>query len=120
MRHIEAGEVEQLERTKTEAGRLAQDRVDGRYVGNAFAQDGQRFGDIAAPGVVDDEARSVLSTHSGVPPLGGKFGQQVESGRVGQRPRHDLDHFHQGYRVEEMKARDPRRKCRAGGDGGHR
>ena len=63
MRHVEPGEVEQLERPHAEAGAVPQDAVDLVELGDAFAKRLQRLGAEAAAGVVDDEARRVLRPH---------------------------------------------------------
>ncbi|MEI8021976.1 MAG: hypothetical protein WCH39_27445, partial [Schlesneria sp.] len=58
---------------------------------------------IAAPGMVDDEARGVAGAHRRVPHFAG---ERIELGahrRAGFQTRHHFHHLHQGHRVEEMK-----------------
>ena len=71
MRDIQRGQVHQLERPKPESGLIAQDAVNRGEIGNALADDAQRFGAVAPPGMVDDEAWRVLRQHGRMPHLAG-------------------------------------------------
>jgi HipA-like protein len=120
VRHVERGDVHQLERADDEAGHVAQHAVDVVELGDAFRQDAQAFGAEAASGVVDDEARRVLRAHRGVAQAPAERQQVQRDGRVGQQPVDRLDHLHHRHRVEEVEAGHPRRQPQCGRDRGDR
>ena len=120
VRNIQCRQVKQLEGAELEADLVAQDAVDGGEIGNAFAHDAQGFCAITATGVVDDEAWRVLRLHSRVAHLAGKFRQALANSGIGFESGDDLDHFHQGHRVEEVVTRKLSRALQCRCNSGHR
>ena len=114
VRNIQSGQIHQFERAELEAGLIAQDAVYGGEIGDTLADDAQRFGAVAAPGMVDDEAGRVLRLHRRVAHLPGVAGQRAADGRTGSQAGNDFDHLHQRNGVEEVIARQALRmlQCR--------
>ena len=63
VRHVEADEVHEAEGAEAKARRVDEDAIDRGEIRYAFGEDAQRFGDVGAAGVVDDEARGVLAAY---------------------------------------------------------
>ena len=118
VRHVEPGEVEELERPHPEAGAVAQDAVDLVELGDAFAQRLQRLGAEAAPGVIHDEAGRVLGPDRRVAAPAREGGERFGHPRRGHHAADHLDHLHQRHRVEEVEAADPLRPLARGRDRG--
>ena len=106
MRDVEARQVEQLEGAQAESGAIAQDAVDPVEFRDAFSENAQRLGAVAAARVVDDEAGSVLRAHRLVPAAQRERRERIADPGSRQQAVHDLDDFHQRHGIEEMKAGD--------------
>ncbi|MNK96383.1 hypothetical protein D3C87_1166610 [compost metagenome] len=117
MRHVQPGQVHQLERAHAETGLLAHDVVDIDELGHAFLGDLQPFDVHATAGVVDDESRHVLAAHRRVTHAARQLHQLVTDGGVARQAVDDLDHLHQRHRVEEVVAHHAARVPGAHGDG---
>ncbi|MCY1166223.1 hypothetical protein D9M73_61470 [compost metagenome] len=102
VRNVKCGQVHQFERAELEADLVAQDAVYGGEIGNAFADDAQCFGAVAATRMVDDKTRCVLRQYRCVPHLAGIVHQVVADGWAGLQPGNDFHHLHQRNRVEKV------------------
>ena len=80
-----------------------QDGVNLGKTGDLLAPDFQSFGGVGSSGMVDDEARSVLGHHRGVAHFTCILAKLFDHTRPGVQARYHLNHFHQGYGVEEVK-----------------
>ncbi len=103
MRHVQPGQVHQLERAHAEAGLLAHHRIHVGKGGHAFLHHAQALGVHAAPRVVDDEARSVDAAHGGVAHAPGQGGQGIAGGGGAAQAVDHFDHLHHRHRVEAME-----------------
>ena len=106
MRHVQRGQIHQFKRAELEADLVFQYAVNGGEVGDALRHDAQRLGAVAAPGVVDDEARCVLCAHRLVAHSLNKCTQALTHGFSGGQTRNDFDHFHQGHGIEKMQTNE--------------
>ena len=102
MRHIQRGQVQQLERAHAETGLLAHDGVDLGEAGHGLLRHAQAFGIHAATGMVDDEAGHVLGAHRRVAHASGQLGQRVADFRRAAQAVDHFHHLHQRHRVEEV------------------
>jgi hypothetical protein len=66
MRHVKAGEIHQLERSKPKTAGLAHHTIDVFKGAHAFADDAQCLGAKGAARMIDDESRGVFGAHRGV------------------------------------------------------
>ena len=125
VRDIEASQVQQFEGAEpetaaTEADLFSQDPVHGFESRDAFANHGERFGAIAATGVVDQETGHVGGADHAVAGLANQCRQSLADDLVGPGTGDDLGDLHQRHRVEEVQAGDPARRPTAGGNVGDR
>ncbi|MCY1531451.1 hypothetical protein D9M68_666750 [compost metagenome] len=65
-RHVQPGEVEQLERPHAKAGRFAHQAIDICHAGNPLFQNPEALGIQSAPGMIDQEAGLIFSHHRSV------------------------------------------------------
>ena len=118
--HVETDQVHQAEGAEAEARRVDQDAVDGREVRDPFGEHAHRLRRVAAPGVIDDEARRVLAAHRRVAVAPRERGERFADPGFGQRTVDHLDDLHHRHRVEEVVAGDAPRFRAGRGHRGHR
>ena len=120
VRDVQPGQVQQLEGAEAEAGGAAQHGVHLFEAGDGFLHDAQRFGEVAAPCVVDDEAGRVGSLHGRVADKAHEPCERLLGLGACERAGDHFHHFHQRHGIEEVAARDAVRQARAGGNGSYR
>ncbi len=116
MRHIQRGQIEQLERPEAKARLLAHDPVDVRETRHAFARHAQAFGIHAAAGVIDDEAGHVFRAHRRVTHAAREVHQRVAGSGVAAQAVDHFDDLHQRNGIEEVIADHARRVAATGGN----
>src|SRR5690606_28819057 len=90
-----------------ETGLLAHDCIDCRKVGDTLLSGFKALDVHATPAVVHDETRHILGPHGRMAHATRQFHQSVTKTPVASCSVDDLDHLHQGHRVEEVVADHP-------------
>jgi hypothetical protein len=100
--HVEADEVDELQRPHPKAPEIAHGGVDLVCAGEAFLEDPQGLQVIGPGDVVDDEPRHVGGSGRDLAPAHGDPADAIDHRVVGLRARDDLHELHEGRRVEEV------------------
>ena len=105
--HVEADQVDQLERPHPEAAGVADHRVERRRVGGALGEEPQRFRVERPRAAIDDEPGRRSRAHGRLAPRERRGIRGLDDIGRGREPADDFDQRHRRRRIEEVHADDP-------------